>query len=105
MDDCIFCKIISKQIPCDFVYEDDQCVAFNDLHPKAQTHLLIVPKKHIPTVADMKEEDSVLMGHLLLVAKKLGDSKKLSHYKLQFNVGKGSGQEVFHIHLHQTSSD
>ena len=105
MDDCIFCKIISKEIPSEFLYEDDQCVAFNDIHPKAKTHLLIVPKKHIATVADISDDDSDLMAHLILVAKNLGIKKDLSSYKLQFNVGKGAGQEVFHIHLHQMSVD
>ncbi len=103
MDDCIFCKIISKQIPSEFIYEDDKCVAFNDIHPKAKHHFLIVPKAHISTISDIEESNSALMGHLIFVAKKLGIEKNLTHYNLQFNVGRGAGQEVFHIHLHLMS--
>jgi len=104
MEDCIFCKIINKQIPSVFIYEDDKCAAFNDIHPKAKHHFLIVPKKHINAVSDIKEEDSALMGHLIFVAKKLGVEKKLDYYNLQFNVGRGAGQEIFHVHLHLMSN-
>lgn len=103
MSDCIFCKIISKQIPSEFIYEDDLCVAFNDIHPKAKHHILIVPKAHIPAISDIEESNSALVGHLIYVAKKLGVEKNLEHYRLQFNVGRGAGQEVFHIHLHLLS--
>ncbi|KKQ70920.1 MAG: histidine triad (HIT) protein, Hit-like protein involved in cell-cycle regulation [Candidatus Peregrinibacteria bacterium GW2011_GWC2_39_14] len=101
--DCIFCKIIAKQIPSEFIYEDDLCIAFKDINPKAKHHLLIVPKKHIGAVSDIEESNSALMGHLIFVAKKLGLEKNLAHYKLQFNVGRGAGQEVFHVHLHLMS--
>lgn len=103
-DDCIFCKIINKQIPSEFIYEDDKCVAFKDINPKAHTHLLVVPRKHIASVAHMDNEDLNLMGHLIYTAKLLGEKNNLPHYNLQFNVGKGAGQEVFHIHLHLMSN-
>lgn len=98
--DCILCKIRDKQIPSNFEYEDEKCIAFNDIHPKDKTHILIVPKKHIPTVADVGEEDEHLLGHLIVTAKRLAKQKNLTGYKLQFNVGASAGQEVFHIHLH-----
>lgn len=103
MEDCIFCKIIDKKIPSNFVYEDDFCVAFKDINPKARVHYLIIPRKHIPAVFDVEDADSALMGHLIHAAKKIGKMENLEHYRLQFNVGKGAGQEVFHVHLHLMS--
>ena len=99
-NDCIFCKIISQAIPSPLIYQDEKCVAFNDIHPKDSTHLLIIPREHIPTVADTNTEQEPLLGHLVTTAKKIAQEKNLSGYKLQFNVGKEGGQEVFHIHLH-----
>ncbi|MFA6436575.1 MAG: histidine triad nucleotide-binding protein [Candidatus Gracilibacteria bacterium] len=100
MDDCIFCKIIEGKIPSTFEWDDEHCVAFKDLHPKARVHLLIVPKKHIATVMDLQEGDEKIMGHLIRTAKDLGKKMGLEGYRLQFNVGRKGGQEVFHIHLH-----
>lgn len=102
MNDCLFCKIISQEIPSPLVYEDEKCVAINDIHPKDSTHLLILPREHIPTVADASAEQEPLLGHLIVTAKKLAQKANLVGYKLQFNVGKEGGQEVFHIHLHLT---
>jgi histidine triad (HIT) family protein len=106
MEDCIFCKIINKDISSDFVFENDEIVAFNDIHPKAKTHILIVPKKHIPTINDLNEseEDEVLVGKMMLAARDIAKEKKLSGYNLVFNVGKTAGQIVFHIHLHLMSN-
>jgi len=100
--DCIFCKLINGEIPSSFIYENEEVVAFNDLYPKAKTHILIVPKKHIPTIADLKddEQDEILVGKMMLVARDIAKEKGLSGYKLAFNVGKDGGQEIFHIHLH-----
>ncbi len=103
MSDSVFMKIIRREIPADIVYEDDDAIVFKDHYPKAPTHLLVVPKKLIPSVADITEEDVPLMGHLLYVAKKVADDLGLLGYKLQFNVGKDGGQEVFHVHLHLMS--
>jgi len=88
------------------IYEDDEIVAFNDIHPKAKTHILIVPKKHIDTIKDLKAEegDGDLVGKMVLAAQHLGKEKNLEGYNLQFNVGKSAGQEVFHIHLHLLSN-
>jgi histidine triad (HIT) family protein len=102
---CIFCKIINKEIPSDFLYENADMVAFRDIHPKAKTHILIVPKKHIETIKDLKEDeaDEVLVGKMFIVARDLARERKLDGYQLQFNVGKSGGQEVMHIHLHLMS--
>jgi len=104
MSDCIFCKIISKEIPCDFLYEDDKCLIFKDINPKAKTHFLIISRKHIPSIAEMASGDEVIIGHLVNCAKNIAENFSLSGYKLQFNVGKDGGQEVFHVHLHLISN-
>ena len=106
MDECIFCKIINKEIPTEFIYEDDEIVAFNDIHPKAQHHVLIVPRKHIPKISDLNEneQDEILVGKMLLVARDIAKDKKLNGYNLIFNVGKSAGQIIFHIHLHLMSN-
>lgn len=103
MDDCIFCKIVEKKIPCEFLYEDEKSIVFRDIHPKEKTHLLIVSKKHIHSIAEMEDGDEKLVGHLLHVAQKIGKSLNLSGYKLQINVGKDGGQEIFHLHVHLMS--
>lgn len=98
--DCIFCKIIDKQVPAEIQHEDDICTAFNDINPKGRVHILIIPKKHIPTVADMEEGDEKIMGHLIKTAKELAEKNSCRGYQLKFFVGKEGGQEVFHVHLH-----
>ncbi|MDD3487269.1 MAG: histidine triad nucleotide-binding protein [Candidatus Moranbacteria bacterium] len=102
MNECIFCKIANKQIPAKIIYEDDSAVAFHDRAPLAPVHVLIIPKKHIESVADMEERDAPLMGHMIYTAKKIADDLKISGkgYKLLFRVGRHGGQEVEHIHLH-----
>ena len=99
---CLFCQIINKEIPSDFVYEDEEIVAFNDKYPQSKTHILIIPKKHIETIKDLKEDeaDEILVGKMILVAQKIAKEKNLDGYKLQFNVGESGGQVIFHIHLH-----
>lgn len=103
MSDSVFSKIISGEIPTDFVYEDDQVVVFKDINPKAATHLLIVPRKPIATVIDLEDEDQELMGHIFLVARDVAKKMGLEGYKLQINVGEHGGQEVFHLHVHLLS--
>jgi len=104
MDDCIFCKIINKEIPANILYEDDLCMIFPDIHPAAKTHWLIIPKKHIPTIADLQEGDEKIIGHMIKKAKDLAKEKGITGYQLLFRVGKDGGQEIFHIHLHLTSA-
>ena len=98
--DCLFCKIINKEVPADIVYEDDEFLAFNDINPKAPVHILIVPKKHIPSVDHVEIGDKELMGELILVAQKIAREKKLKGYKLIINVGREGGQVIDHLHLH-----
>ncbi len=104
---CIFCQIISKEIDSEVIYEDDEIIAFNDIAPKTKTHILIVPRKHIETIKDLKTEegDDALVGKMVAVAQKIGKEKNLEGYQLLFNVGKSAGQIVFHIHLHLMSNE
>ncbi len=104
MTDCIFCKIANKEIDTEFLYEDDECVIFKDRNPKAATHLLVVPKKHIPTLNDVEKGDSKLISHLLMCSKDIAEKLGLVGYNLQINVGKEGGQEIFHLHIHLMSN-
>lgn len=98
----IFDKIITKEIPADILYEDDAVLAFRDIHPIAPVHVLIIPKKVIPTIDDLKDEDGALMGKMILVARDIARGLHIADkgYKLLFRVGEHGGQEVKHIHLH-----
>ena len=100
--ECIFCKIINKEIPAELLYEDDLVVAFYDIKPIAPIHVLIIPKKHIESIADLQESDNFLAGHMILIAKSLAEKLKTAEggYKLLFRVREDGGQEVPHIHLH-----
>jgi len=100
--DCLFCKIVNREIPSEFLYEDDTYVVFKDINPAAPVHLLLVPKKHIRSINDLKEEDRDILSGLFMVAKEMAREQGVneSGYKLLFNVEKGGGQEIFHIHLH-----
>ena len=100
MTDTIFSKIINKEIPADIVYEDDLSIAFNDISPEAPTHILVVPKKAIPKLSEINEEDENLLGHLLIVAKKITDDNNIKDFRLVINNGSDAGQTVFHLHLH-----
>jgi len=102
MKDCIFCKIINKEIPTEFLYEDDLSVAFRDIHPIAPVHVLVIPKKHIASVTELKNEDEPIVGRLIMAAKKIAEDLGVSEkgYKLLFRVGEDGGQEVGHVHLH-----
>lgn len=99
---CIFCQIIKKEIPSPFVFEDEQMVAFKDISPKAPVHLLIVPKKHIESVAKLAEDDKILIGEMIWRAKILAEEQGIAEdgYKLVFNCGEHGGQVVKHLHLH-----
>ena len=100
VEDCIFCKIINKEIPAEFVYEDEQVVAFNDANPHAPVHILIIPKEHISTMHDLTPEKKGLMGHLTWVISEIAREKKLDSYRVLANCGAGAGQVVFHLHFH-----
>ncbi|MEK7510244.1 MAG: histidine triad nucleotide-binding protein [Patescibacteria group bacterium] len=100
MMECIFCKIAQKETPSDISYEDERFVVFSDIRPKAPLHLLITPKKHIPTLLETKEEHKELLGEMILLARTIAQVKKVNGFKLQMNVGKEGGQEIDHLHLH-----
>ena len=97
---CLFCKIIDKQIPAKIEYEDDQVMVFHDINPKAPVHLLIIPKKHIPTMMDVEPSDLSLMSNIHEVAQKMYHKHELQGMRLINNCGKKGGQEVFHLHYH-----
>ena len=101
--DCLFCKIANKEVSSEIVYEDDKFVAFKDIAPKAPTHFLIVPRKHIASIDHVEIEDKTLMGELILVAQKIAREKSLKGYKLLINVGREGGQIIDHLHLHLLS--
>ena len=97
----IFQKIIDRQIPADIVYEDEQSLAFRDIHPQAPTHVLVIPKRRIPSLAEATAEDTALLGHLLLVASKLANQLGLTNgYRAVINSGPDGGQSVDHLHVH-----
>lgn len=102
MEDCIFCKISRGEIPTEFIYEDDQVVAFDDINPEAPVHVIIIPKEHIPTLNDLRPDQKDLMGHLIWVIKEIARLKNLqeSGYRILTNCGTGAGQVVFHLHFH-----
>ena len=102
MSDCIFCKIVSGDIPADKVFENDHVIGFRDLNPQAPTHVLVIPKKHISTINDLQEEDKALVGEMYLAAKQIVADEGLSDdgYRTVMNCNEQAGQTVFHIHLH-----
>lgn len=102
MADCLFCKIINKEINSDILFEDDDVLAFRDINPQAPTHILIVPKKHISTLNDLQQEDEGLTGKIILTAQSLAKQENIDEngYRLVFNCNSDGGQEVYHIHLH-----
>ena len=98
----IFKKIINKELKADIVYENDNILCFNDINAKAPVHILIIPKKEIPTLNDIKDEDKYLIGEMFLVAKRIAKKYKINKkgYRLVFNCNEDAGQTVFHIHMH-----
>jgi histidine triad (HIT) family protein len=102
MSDCLFCKIINREIPGSIVYEDDRVLAFNDIAPRAPTHVLIVPKRHIPSLNDLSVEDDQLVGELVRRAAAIAKERGLSDggFRTVFNTNRDAGQTVFHVHLH-----
>lgn len=100
--ECIFCAIAEGEMDADVVHSDDEVVAFRDINARAPTHILVIPRRHIPMVDDLEEEDAALVGRLYLVARDLarGEGVAEAGYRLVMNNGAGAGQSVFHIHLH-----
>ena len=100
--DCIFCEIVAGKVPSDIVYQDEEVIVFPDINPKAPTHLLIIPKKHIPSPAHLTEAESPLIGHMVNIANRLAKEKGMSErgYRLVVNCGEEAGQIVDHLHMH-----
>ena len=100
-DNCIFCKIISGDIPGNFVYKDDKLVVIEDINPQAPTHILVIPKQPIPRLSAATTEDTTLMGHLLMTVKKVAEQANLTNgYRVVMNNGRDGGQTVDHLHFH-----
>ncbi len=99
---CIFCKIIERKLPAKIIYEDEHVIAFEDINPQAPVHALIIPKKHIPTILDLKEEDSNLVAHVLNIANKIANDEGIAQrgFRVVTNCNPESGQSVYHIHFH-----
>lgn len=102
MEDCIFCKIVKGEVPSSKVYEDDEILAFKDINPAAPIHILVIPKKHISMLTDLKEDDEALIGKIYTCINKIAEKEgfKEQGFRVIVNCGKDSGQEVMHIHFH-----
>ncbi len=102
MEDCIFCKIINKEIPASIVFEDEKMIAFNDINPQAPIHILLIPIEHFASLNDIPKEKKNILSHLLLRARQIAQEKGIAEkgYRIVLNTEKDSGQEVFHIHFH-----
>ena len=111
MENCIFCKIVAKQIPADVVHEDEDLLVFKDINPSAPVHLLIIPKKHIACLDEAQDQDALLLGKMLTLAPKIAkqhgcesqlqaDGSRIGGYKTLINTGPAGGQVVYHLHMH-----
>ena len=102
MEDCIFCKIINKEIPSQMVYEDDEIIAFKDIEPLAPIHILVIPKKHIKSLVELEKEDELLIGKIYTVINKIAKEQGVEQkgYRVMVNCGKDGGQTVPHLHFH-----
>jgi histidine triad (HIT) family protein len=100
--DCLFCKIVAGEIPADIIYESDDAIAFRDINPKAPTHVLVIPRKHISTINDIAIEDEALVGKLFTAAREIAAADGVAEdgYRVAMNCNEAAGQSVFHIHLH-----
>ena len=102
MENCVFCQIIRGEKPADFVFQDESIAVFKDIRPHAPVHLLFVPRKHIRSVNDLTEEDTPIISKMIAKAKEIAWDQEVSEsgYKLLFNIERGGGQVVFHLHMH-----
>lgn len=102
MEDCIFCKIIRREIPSSIVYEDSEIIAFRDVNPQAPVHILVIPKKHIASLVDLKEKDELLVGKIYTVINKIAKQEGIDKkgFRVIVNCGDDGGQEVKHLHFH-----
>ena len=102
MSDCLFCKIVTGDIPAEKVFENDHVIGFQDLNPQAPTHVLVIPKKHVSTINDLQDEDKALVGEMYMAARQIAADQGLAEkgYRTVMNCNEEAGQTVFHIHLH-----
>lgn len=100
--DCLFCKIVSKEIPAEIIYEDEKVIAFNDINPQGPVHFLVIPKKHIASLDEIEAEDEALLGHIMKTIVILANEKGISDkgYRVVNNIGANGGQTVAHLHFH-----
>jgi histidine triad (HIT) family protein len=103
--DCLFCRIVARQNPADIEYEDDAVLAFKDIYPKAPVHVLIIPKRHIPSIAQLEPADAEVIGRCLRAARLIGEAKGFGEkgYRISVNTGPEGGQVVYHVHFHFTA--
>ena len=101
-ENCLFCRMITKQIPVDFVYTDDHAIVIRDINPQAPTHLLVIPVEHLESLEEASKKDEQLLGHLLRIGARVANDEGLaeSGYRTVINTGAGAGQSVFHLHVH-----
>ena len=101
-EDCLFCRILSGDIPAEIIHESDTAIAFRDINPQAPTHVLIIPRRHIATINDLEPGDEPVIGSLYLAAKQIAAEEGLADngYRVVLNCNEGAGQSVFHLHLH-----
>ncbi|TMF89819.1 MAG: histidine triad nucleotide-binding protein [Chloroflexi bacterium] len=101
-EDCLFCKIFAREIPAKEVFRDDDIVAFEDIRPVAPTHVLVIPKQHIPSIHDLTRDQGPMLARMMEVANRVADERKVDRdgYRLVFNKGPQAGQSVYHVHLH-----
>jgi len=101
-EDCLFCKIFAREIPAKEVFRDDDIVAFEDIRPVAPTHVLVIPKQHIPSIHDLTRDQGPMLARMMEVANRIADERKVDRdgYRLVFNKGPQAGQSVYHVHLH-----
>jgi histidine triad (HIT) family protein len=102
VQDCLFCKIVDGGLPADIVYENDSLIAFRDINPKAPTHILLIPRRHVATMNDLQDGDESLVGDLFITAARIAADEGLADdgYRVVMNCNEAAGQSVFHIHLH-----
>lgn len=98
--DCLFCKIVAGKVPSDRVYEDEEILAFKDIHPQAPLHVLVIPKIHVATLNDFEAGHATLIGKLMLAAKRIAAEHAMPGYRVAMNVNREGGQVIFHVHLH-----
>ena len=99
-ENCLFCKIISGEIPGEFVHQDDQCVVIRDINPQAPMHVLVIPREHMESLDEASQKEESLLGHLLRVGARVANEQEHESYRTVINSGAGAGQSVFHLHVH-----